>query len=90
MMGHFLLRKEYAGGFNTIAYAVYSYAKEQNSDRSGTFIGSGILFIDKIAEESIVVDQLNEFQENLISKNVQNDVGMERKRCTIHFRYSPS
>lgn len=70
----FGIRKEYAIGNNIVSYSAYSFAKEQNSERSGTFIGSTILFNNKIADENITINLLNEFQESLISKNVQNDV----------------
>lgn len=69
----YAIRKDYANGRNLIAYSVYSYAKEQNSDRSGTFIGSSILFIDQISEENITLNCLNDFHNNLKNKNVQND-----------------
>jgi hypothetical protein len=68
------IRKEIASGFNVIAYTIYSYAKEQNSDRSGTFIGSSVLYTNKICDEQITFKLLNEFHENLTSKNVQNNV----------------
>ena len=67
------IRKEYTGGQNIISYSVYSFAKEQNSERSGTFIGSSILFVGSIAVENITIKTLNEFQENLLNKNVKND-----------------
>lgn len=70
----YAIRKEYADGHNIISYSGYSFAKEQNSERSGTFIGSSILFTGKIAEENITIKVLNEFQENLCDKNVINDV----------------
>ena len=60
--GIYAIRKEYAAGHNIISYSVYSFAKEQNSERSGTFIGSSILFTGKIAEENITIKLLNEFQ----------------------------
>jgi hypothetical protein len=69
----FSIRKDYANGFNSIAYSIYTYAREQNSDRSGTFIGSSILFTNKIAKEHITISQLNEFHSQLVSKNVSND-----------------
>lgn len=68
------IRKECANGYNTIAYSIYTYAKEQNSDRSGTFIGSSILFTKKIAKEHITVSQLNEFHNQLVNKNVSNNI----------------
>lgn len=70
----YAIRKEYVNGFNTLAYAIYTFAKEQNSDRSGTFIGSSILFINKIADEYLSIGRLNEFHENLINRNIQNDI----------------
>ncbi len=69
----FSIRKDYQNGFNSIAYSIYTYAREQNSDRSGTFIGSSILFTNKIAKEHLTISQLNEFHKQLVSKNVSND-----------------
>lgn len=68
------IRKEYVNSLNTIAYSIYTFAKEQNSDRSGTFIGSSILFTNKIASENNTISRLNEFHTNLIDKNVVNDI----------------
>lgn len=70
----YAIRKEYAGGYNIISYSVYSFAKEQNSERSGTFIGSSILFTGKIAEENITLKLLDEFQNTLLNKNVKDDI----------------
>lgn len=69
----YAIRKEYTNGFNTIAYSLYTYAREQNSDRSGTFIGSSILFTNKVAVEHITITLLNEFHNQLINRNVLND-----------------
>lgn len=69
----YAIRKENANGFNTIAYSLYTYAKEPNSDRSGTFIGSSILYTNKIAEEHITLTQLNEFHNQLVNKNLSNE-----------------
>jgi len=70
----YAIRKEHVNGNNSIAYSIYTFAKEQNSDRGGTFIGSSILFINKIADEAITVKCLNEFHGNLINNNLQNDI----------------
>lgn len=67
------IRKEFTNGKNAIAYSIYTFAREQNSTRGGTFIGSSILFINQIAEENITINCLNEFHNNLKNKNVQND-----------------
>ncbi len=68
------IRKEAVNSAQVISYAVYSFAKEQYSERGGTFIGSGILFVNQIADENITISLLNEFQQNLVSNNTQNDV----------------
>ncbi len=68
------IRREYSGGKNIIAYSIYTYAKEQNSDRGGTFIGSSMLFTDKIADENITISTLNEFHKILTNNNVENDI----------------
>ncbi len=68
------IRKELANGVNAISYSQYSFAKEQNSERSGTFIGSSVLFTNKITDEGIIISILNEFQENLINSYVKDDV----------------
>lgn len=66
----YAIRKDYAGGSNLISYSVYTFAKEQNSDRGGTFIGSSLLFVNKIASEGIIVNALNEFQRHLEKHNL--------------------
>ncbi len=68
------LRKEFINNQKSISYSIYTYAKEQNSDRSGTFIGSCILYQDLIADELITIKILNDFHKELVSKNVIRDV----------------
>ncbi|QNR84088.1 hypothetical protein H9N25_19560 [Pedobacter riviphilus] len=68
------IRRELVDGNSIISYAVYSFAKEQNSSRGGTFIGSGIIFENEIADENITINKLNEFHRSLVGKNIQNDI----------------
>lgn len=68
------IRKDYAGGSNLISYSVYTFAKEQNSDRGGTFIGSGLLFAGKVASESLIINTLNEFQDHLEKNNLSDSI----------------
>ena len=66
-INYFSIRKEFANGFNSIAYSVYTYAREQNSDRSGTFIGSSILYTNKIAKEyDLIIDGTDSFKSKLL------------------------
>jgi len=64
------MRIEPAGSSYLISYTVYTFAKEQNSQRGGTFIGSSLIFVDKIAPESLTIDVLNEFHQYLEKHNV--------------------
>ncbi|MCX2452091.1 hypothetical protein OQX61_12535 [Pedobacter sp. PLR] len=70
------IRKQHINGNNTIAYAVYSFAKEKNSDRGGTFIGSAMVYYNKIAEENLTIKCLDEFHNTLITntKNINQHV----------------
>lgn len=66
------IRKEVASGLSSIAYSKYSFAKEQNSDRGGTFIGASIFFTTEIAEDHLTIHKLNEFHKILVNKNVED------------------
>ncbi|OHT45669.1 hypothetical protein [Flavobacterium tructae] len=68
----YAIRKESANGLNSISYSKYSFAKEKNSDRGGTFIGASILFTNEIAEENVTINKLNEFHKILVSKNIED------------------
>ena len=67
------IRKESVDSFNILSYSIYTFAQEPTSSRGGSFIGSSILYVDKIAKEHFTISQLNEFHNQLVSKNVTND-----------------
>ncbi len=69
----YAIRKENINGVISVSYCLYIYAKEHNSSRSGTFIGSSILYINQIPEEAISLRILNDFSQKLYDKNVLND-----------------
>lgn len=68
----YAIRKETPNGLNSIAYSKYSFAKEQNSDRGGTFIGASILFTNEIADDNLTINKLNEFHKILVDKNIRD------------------
>lgn len=70
------IRKEYIDGDWLISYSKYSYAKEPTSARGGSFIGVSILFSNQLGQESITLNILEEFHQNLVNKNVSNEVIM--------------
>ena len=68
------IRKEYTEGFKLLSYSKYTFALEPTSSRGGSFIGSSIIYIDKIPEEIVSINNLKEFHHNLINKNVNNEI----------------
>ena len=70
----YAIRKEKINGLSLISYSIYSHAKEQNSEREGTFIGSSFVFINEIPEENFILSKLNEFHKGLIENNLQNNI----------------
>jgi hypothetical protein len=70
------IRKEIANGLNSVAYSKYTFAKEQNSDRGGTFIGASIFYTNEIAQENLTINKLNEFHKKLVEKNIVNETIM--------------
>lgn len=67
----FSIRKENS---HILSYSAYSYAREKSSERPGTFIGSAIIFKERIPDENITIRCLNEFNDDLIQKNITNEV----------------
>lgn len=70
----YAIRKENLGNQIAIAYSKYTFARERNSTRGGTFIGSSILILDHIVNTGLVVSCLDELHDNLVSNNVVDDV----------------
>lgn len=68
------IRKELQEPSKIISYAIYTYAQEPSSARNGSFIGSGIMFTDSIANENLTVHYLNKLHNNVISNYVKNDI----------------
>ena len=66
------IRKEKIYDKISIAYSKYTFANEPTSARGGSFIGAGILLVDKIAEENIIVKTLDDFHANLVANNVKD------------------
>lgn len=70
------IRKEVANGAKALSYTQYSFAREQHSDRGGTFIGSSITFFNTNCEEPLVISCLDEFHADIIAeqRNIINNV----------------
>ena len=67
------IRKENLNGVNIISYTIYTYAKEKNSDRDGTFIGSSLVYTNGIANENVTIEKLKNFHTELLKKNVVDE-----------------
>lgn len=69
----FSIKKQSVSGLNILSYTKNSFANEPGSKRRGSFIGAGILLYNALAEESAILESLNEFHLNLISNNIVNE-----------------
>lgn len=67
------IRKEFIKDNLLISYSVYTFAKEKNSNRSGTFIGTSIVFTDEISPENQILSALHHTHQNLKNNNTQKD-----------------
>lgn len=72
----FILRREIITNEPSLIFGKYSFAKEKNSNRGGTFIGSFISFYNCYANPNQTYSLLNEFHANLIENenNILNFV----------------
>ena len=70
----YAIRKELVNGSNAISYCIYTYAKEPQSSREGSFIGSCITYANGIADEIFTISKLLNFHKALIANNTSNDV----------------
>ncbi|MBD3904018.1 hypothetical protein NAL32_04590 [Chryseobacterium sp. Ch-15] len=68
------IRKEGLGDKSIVSYSVYTYAKEKNSNRTGTFIGTSLIFSDETPTENLILNSLHQIHQNLKNNNVSNNV----------------
>lgn len=67
------IRKESVQNNAIVSYSVYTFAKEKNSNRSGTFIGTSLVFTNEILPENLILSSLHEIHINLKNNNVSGD-----------------
>lgn len=72
----FVVRRDYNKGVHSFCFCVYSFAREYQSNRRGTFIGNCVVFNDYITEGGYIYDCLKEIHSDTISnsKNIQNNM----------------
>ena len=66
------IKRELHNKKSVISYSVYSSISQRDEDKSWC-VGSSILFIDKIAEEYITLNNLNELQETILQSIISNE-----------------
>lgn len=72
----FSVKREVRNGMFAICFSIYTYAKELDSNRGGTFIGSSIVLNDAYVVSGDVYKLLRELHDNTIcnKKNILDDV----------------
>ena len=56
-----------------LSYVVYTFAREQNSTRGGSFIGSAISFVGKKPATNTILNKLNDFHKYLVEHNTDEE-----------------
>lgn len=72
----YIIKREVISNEPSIIFGKYSFAKERNSNRGGTFVGSFISFYNCFANSNQIYSLLNEFHSNLIENenNILNSI----------------
>lgn len=72
----FVLKREIISNEPSMIFGKYSFAKERNSNRGGTFVGSLISFYNCFANPNQIYSLLNEFHTDLIENenNILNSI----------------
>ena len=68
------IRKENIQKDVVLSYSVYTFAKEKSSNRSGTFIGTSLIFTNVTLPENLILSNLHEIHSNLKNNNVKANV----------------
>lgn len=70
----YMLKKELVeDNIPMISYAIYTFAREKNSTRGGSFIGSAISFIEKKTATGTVLNTLSDFHSYLVEHNTDEN-----------------
>lgn len=72
----FAVRREIVDGVYTICFCIYSYVRELNTERFGTFIGTTIVLQDGYADADYIYGALRNLHDGVLSNNanVENDI----------------
>lgn len=74
----FAVKKELNGGVYSVCFCIYTYAKEPQSSRKGTFFGSCIVFENSICQGADIYDCLYDFhRSNLENRNNIKDTVLQ-------------
>lgn len=70
----YMLKKELVeDNIPMISYAIYTFAREKNSTRGGSFIGSAISFIEKKTATGAILNTLSDFHSYLVEHNTDEN-----------------
>lgn len=83
----FAVRRELVDGIYTICFCVYTYERELNTDRFGTFLGSSVVLQNGFTDAEYIYKSLLAFHRDIISneKNVSSNIirVAEAKELTV-------
>jgi len=61
------VKREIIDGVHTVCFCIYTYARELNTERFGTFIGSCIVLQDSYTDTDYIYQSLNELHKSILN-----------------------
>ena len=66
----YMIKREICNDVSSICFSIYTYAKEPNSNRGGTFIGSCIVLQDCFIKPEYIINLLSEFHADIVNNEI--------------------
>ena len=82
------VKREFVNGVYSIAFCLYSYAREMNANRSGTFIGSTIVLQQVYVDPNTIYKLLRELHDDIINnpQNLSNNTIQVRQAVNLNVK----
>ena len=82
------VKREFVNGVYSIAFCLYSYAREMNANRNGTFIGSTIVLQQVYVDPNTIYKLLRELHDDIINnaQNLSNNTIQVRQAVNLNVK----
>ena len=82
------VKREFVNGVYSIAFCLYSHAREMNANRNGTFIGSAIVLQQVYVDPNTIYKLLRELHDDIINnaQNLSNNTIQVRQAVNLNVK----